>query len=122
MLTLTQIMTPLRKILSNFFGEETKQALPDCTHSGNPTKNTPTKLIWDGMIEANQLATDCIKSLKDANWAENSQMSEDNLKKFLEFLFYQFHIPEKARRSSLTLNFKQGSKVVNFVSELEAKM
>ncbi len=49
-------------------------------------------------------------------------MSEDNLKKFLEFLFYQFHIPEKARCSSLTLNFKPGSKVVNFVSELEVKM
>ncbi len=49
-------------------------------------------------------------------------MSEDNLKKFLEFLFYQFHIPEKARRSSLTLNFKPGSKVVSFVSELEVKM
>ncbi len=49
-------------------------------------------------------------------------MLEDNLKKFLEFLFYQFHIPEKARHSSLTLNFKPGSKVVDFVSELEVKM
>ncbi len=49
-------------------------------------------------------------------------MSEDNPKKFLEFLFNQFHIPEKARRSSLTLNLKPGSKVVDFVSELEVKM
>ncbi len=49
-------------------------------------------------------------------------MSEDNLNKFLEFLFYQFHIPEKARRSSLTLNFKPGLRVVGFVSELEIKM
>ncbi len=49
-------------------------------------------------------------------------MSEDNLKKFLEFFFYQFHIPEKAHRSSLTLNFKPGSKVVDFVSELEVKI
>ncbi len=73
------------------------------------------------MVEANQLAIDCLKSLKDINWVENSQMSEDNLKKFLEFLFYQFHIPEKARRSSLTLNFKPGPKVVDFVSELEVK-
>ncbi len=78
--------------------------------------------IWDDMIKANQLATDCIKTLKDTNWVENSQMSEDNLKEFLEFLFYEFHIPEKARRSSLTLNFKPGSKVVDFVSELEVKM
>ncbi len=85
-------------------------------------KNAFTKPIWDGMVEANQLATDCLKSLKDTNWAENGQMSEDNLKKFLEFLFYQVHIPEKARRSSLTLNFKPGAKVVDFVSELEIKM
>ncbi len=74
------------------------------------------------MVEANQLATDCLKSVKDTNWVENSQMSEDNLKKFLEFLFYQFHISEKARLSSLTLNFKPRSKVVDFVSELEVKM
>ncbi len=47
------------------------------------------------MIEANQLATDYIKTLKDTNRVENSQMSEDNLKKFLEFLFYEFHIPEE---------------------------
>ncbi len=74
------------------------------------------------MVEANQLAIDCIKSLKDTNWVENSQMLEDNLKKFLEFFFYQFHIPENAPRSSITLNFKPGSKVVGFVSELEVKM
>ncbi len=49
-------------------------------------------------------------------------MSEDNLKKFLEFLFYQLHIPEKAHRSLLTLNLKPGSKVVDFVSELKVKM
>ncbi len=46
-------------------------------------KNASTKAIWDGMIEANQLAMDCIKSLKDANWVANGQMSEENLKKFL---------------------------------------
>ncbi len=74
------------------------------------------------MIEANQLAIDSIKSLKDTKWVENSQISEDNLKKFLEFIFNQFHIPERARRSSLTLNFKPGSKVLDFVSELEVKM
>ncbi len=85
-------------------------------------KNASTKPIWDGMIEANQLAIDCIKTLKDTKWVENSQMLEDNLKKCLEFLFYQLHIPEKARRSSLTLNFKPGSKVVDFVPELEVKI
>ncbi len=79
-------------------------------------KNASTKPIWDAMIEANLLAIDCIKSLKDTSWVENSQMSEDNLKKFLEFLFYQLHIPEKARRSSFTLNLKPGSKVEDFVS------
>ncbi len=51
-------------------------------------KNASTKPIWDGMVEGNQLATDCLKSLKDTNWVENCQMSEDNLRKFLEFLFY----------------------------------
>ncbi len=79
-------------------------------------------LSVDGMTEANQLATDCIKTLKDTNWAESSQMSEDNLKEFLEFLFYEFHIPEETSRSCLTLNFKPGSKVVDFVSVLEVKM
>ncbi len=74
------------------------------------------------MVEANQLAIDCIKSLEDTNWVENSQMSEGNLKKFLEFLFYKFNIPEKACRSSLTLNFKPGSKIVDFALELEVKM
>ncbi len=74
------------------------------------------------MIEANQLATYCIKSLKDTNWVENSQMSGDNLKEFLEFLFYEFRIPKETRRSSLALNFKPGSNVVDFVSELGVKM
>ncbi len=116
-------MMPLRKILSKFFWEETKQALSDRLRTVETLqKNASTKPIWDGMIEANQLANDCIKSLKDTNWVENSQMSEDNLKNFLEFLFYQFHIPEKACRSSLTLSFKPGSKVMDFVSELEVKM
>ncbi len=42
------------------------------------------------MVDANQLAKDCIKSLKDANWAANGQMSEENLRKFLEFFCYIF--------------------------------
>ncbi len=74
------------------------------------------------MVDANQLASDCIKSFKDANWATNGQVSEDNLKKFSEFLCYFFHIPDKARRASLTLNFKPGGKLVDFVSDLESKM
>ena len=73
-------------------------------------------------MEANQLSIDCIKSLKDASWIESGHMTEDNLKRFLEFFFYLFHIPEKTRRSSLTLNFKPGSKVIDFVSELEVKI
>ncbi len=85
-------------------------------------KNAPTRPIWKGMVEANQLAADCIKTLRDTNWVENSQMSEDNLKEFLEFLFFEFHITEKTRRSSLALNFKPESKVVDFVSELKVKM
>ncbi len=74
------------------------------------------------MIEANQLAADCIKTLKDTNWVKNSQISEENLKEFLEFLFYEFHIPEETLRSSFASNFKPESKVVDFVSELEVKM
>ncbi len=74
------------------------------------------------MVDANQLPTDCSKSLKDANWVNNGQMSEDNLKKFLEFFWYFFHIPEKARRAFLTLNFKQGGKVLDLVSESEIKL
>ncbi len=67
------------------------------------------------MVEANQLAMDCIKSIKDANWVVNGQMSEENLKKFLEFFCYIFHISEKARRASLTLNFKPGANVLDFI-------
>ncbi len=58
-------------------------------------KNASTRSIWDGMVEANQLVADCIKTLKDTNLAENSQMSEDNLKEFLEFLFFDFHIQRR---------------------------
>ncbi len=57
-------------------------------------RNASTKPIWDGMIEANQLAIGCLKSLKDTNWVKNSQMSEDNLKKFLEFLLSVSHSRE----------------------------
>ncbi len=72
-----------------FWGrKENKHRHTNCTHSGSHKKNASTKPIWDGMVEANQLATDCLKSLKDTNWVENGQMSEDNLKKFLKFLFY----------------------------------
>ncbi len=85
-------------------------------------KNASTKPIWDGMVDANQLAQDCIKSLKDANWITNGQISENNLKKFLEFSYYFFQIPDKARRASLTLNFKPGGKLVDFVSDLEIKL
>ncbi len=116
-------MTLLRKILSKFLCEETKQELSDRLHTIETLqKNASTKFIWDGMIEANQLAMDCIKNIEHTKLVEDNQMSEDNLKKFLEFLFYQFHTPEKYRRSSLTLSFKPGSKVVDFVSELKVKM
>ncbi len=49
-------------------------------------------------------------------------MSKENLKKFLEFFSYIFHISEKARRASLPLNFKQGANVLDFVSDLEVKL
>ncbi len=78
-------------------------------------KNASTRPIWDGVVEANQLAADCIKTLKCTNWVGNSQMSEDNLREFLEFLFFEFHIPEETRRFSLASNFKPESKVVDFV-------
>ncbi len=41
-------------------------------------KNASTKAIWDGIVEANQFAIDCIKSLKDANWVASGQMSKEN--------------------------------------------
>ncbi len=74
------------------------------------------------MVEANQLAMDCIKSLKDANWVADGQMSKENFIRFLEFFCYIFHSLEKARRASLTLNFKPGGNVLDFVLDLEVKL
>ncbi len=93
---------------SYIFGEGNKTSIGrQITHTVEALqKNASTRPIWDGMVEANQLAADCIKTLKDTNWVENSQMSEENLKEFLEFLFFEFYIPEETRRSSLALNFK----------------
>ncbi len=51
------------------------------------------------MVIANQLAVDCIKSLKDSHWIQGGQMSEGNVKKFLEFFSYTFLIPEKITQS-----------------------
>ena len=83
---------------------------------------TSTKAIWDGMVEANQLAVDSIKSLKDAKWFQEGKISEEGLKRFLEIQFYLFHIPEKARKACLTLAFKPETKLVDFVSQLEIKL
>ncbi len=85
-------------------------------------KNASTKPVWDGLVEANQLSMDCLRSLKDNKQITAGQMSEDNVKKFLEFFCYFFHIQEKARRASLTLNFKPGGKVIDFVKELVVKL
>ncbi len=83
-----------KNFIKFFWGGNKTSIVRHITHTVETLKkNASTKPIWDGMIETNQLAIDCIKSFKDTNWVENSQMSEDNLKKFLEFLFCQFHIP-----------------------------
>ncbi len=62
----------------------------------------------DGMVIANQLAVDCIKSLNDSNWIQGGQLSEGNVKKILYFFSYTFLVPEKSRRAALTLNYKTG--------------
>ncbi len=85
-------------------GDKTSIVGPIAQTVKSSQKKASTKPIWDVMIEANQLATDCIKTLKDTNWIENSQMSEDNLKKFLEFLFYQFSYSREG--SSFFSHFK----------------
>ncbi len=84
--------------------------------------NASSKPLWDGMVIANQLAADCIKSLKDSHWIQGGQMSEGNVKKFLEFFSYTFLVPEKSRRAALTLNYKTGGKLVDFISDLEIKV
>ncbi|XP_050724403.1 uncharacterized protein LOC127002464 [Eriocheir sinensis] len=85
-------------------------------------KNSSTKPIWDAMIEANQLAVDCVKSLEDALWLPGGCMQKHQVKTAFELFFYLFHISEKNRRSALPLAFKPSGKLVDFVSELEVKV
>ncbi len=95
-----------KKIIKIFEGRNKPSIVREVAHTVETLqKNASTKAIY-GLVEANQLAIDCINSLKDANWVVNGKMSEENLKKFLKFFYYIFHIPEEARRASLTLNFK----------------
>ncbi len=79
-LILAQIMTLLRKnFIKIFFGGNKTSIVRQITHTVEALqRNASTKPIWDGVDEANQLAIDCLKSFKNTNWVENSQMSEDN--------------------------------------------
>ncbi len=46
----------------------------------------------------------------------------DNAKKFLEFLFYMFHVSGKTKRAAPNLSFKPENKMVDFVSSPETKL
>ncbi len=74
------------------------------------------------MVGTNELANDCLKSLEESKWLVEGKLSKDNSKKFLEFLFYMFHVSGKTRRAALSLSFKTEGKVVDFVSDLENKL
>ncbi len=78
--------------------------------------------MWDGLAGASQLTNKCIKSLEDAQWIQGSNFGRDNAKDIFELLIYMFHISGKARRAALTLSFKPGDKVVDFITNLETKV
>ncbi len=63
-----------------------------------------------------------MKSLEDAQWIQGSNFDRDNAKDIFELLFYMFHISGKARRAALTLSFKPGDKLVDFITNLETKI
>ncbi len=65
-----------KNFIKNFWGGNKTSIVRQTAHTVEALqKNASRKPIWDGMVEANQLATDCLKSLKDTNWVENGQMS-----------------------------------------------
>lgn len=64
-----------------------------------------------------------MKSLQEGNWLDTQEkISGDNHKRILGLMFYLFHIPEKTRKESLSLSFKSGSKLIDFISELDIKV
>lgn len=64
-----------------------------------------------------------MKSLQEGHWLDTQEkISGDNLKRILELMFYLFHIPEKTWKESISLSFKSGSKLIDFISELDIKV
>lgn len=64
-------------------------------------------------MDANKF--ECVKSVRDTSWLQNNFTTKSNIKN-LGFFFCMFSIPEKARRTSLTL--KPDAKAIDFVSDL----
>ncbi|RUM27773.1 MAG: hypothetical protein DSY32_05095 [Aquifex sp.] len=78
--------------------------------------------LWEALAGANQLSDECIKCLEDSQWFQGDNLSKDNTKKFLEFLFYMFQISEVARYHSLTLSYKHVDQLLDFVSALQTQL
>ncbi len=72
------------------------------------------KSIWKWLRKESRLWT-----LEESQWLVEGKLSKDYTKKFLEFLFYMFHVSGKTRRAALSLFFKPENKVIDFVSGLE---
>ena len=77
--------------------------------------------LLEAQIDASRLSEDLLKYLRKSNWMGDT-MTEENLGKFLEFLFYMQLLNGKLRKGSLSLKYEPTERLHDFVSKLKIKM
>ncbi len=98
-----------KNFLRIFWGGPQHSVVKLVTHTVDKLqKNMFTCEIYDGLVGANQLAVESIKTLQDNDWTQGNNITLANMKLFLELLYYMFHIPQKARCVAWSLKIKPG--------------
>lgn len=77
--------------------------------------------IIEAQIDAHRLSEDLGKYLKKSQWMADT-MTDTNVVKFLEFLFYMQLLNGKLRKGSLSLKYEPKERLHDFVSKLKVKM
>ena len=116
-------MTRSKDFLKNFGGGPKTSLVKQITHSVEKVRSyEPTSCVWDGLAGASQLSKELVKSLEDSKWITGDSISKERAKDIFELMYYMFHASGRTRRAALTLSFKPGEKVVDFITNLETKL
>ena len=112
-----------RNFLKIFGGGPKTSLVKQITHSVEKVKSyESTSNVWDGLAGASQLAKELVKSLEDSQWITGDSLSKERAKDIFELMYYMFQASGRTKRAALSLSFKPGDKVVDFITNLETKL